>query len=403
MVVDSEIRQQDALDRLDRLESYLRIDPANELLLCDAFNLAVQCSAWERAERILRAAQNGHAADTQTWTLRACDLLLAQKAFDKATALLLELSRVPHARPEILDGIDHSHAYVDFAQGAYQACADRLSKCVNRANQNDRLVEMPPAATCCLWLRAQHRLGKLREAFDWIVRRAEGRELEPDIAGIGSLIAVDLAEMDAARSWSMLGLANAEQDMQQPEALVAGAAMLLASKKAVEAIVLLDRALRRNPNDGRTWSTRGFAQLLSGELPGATHDFDEAVKAMPTHIGTWLGRAWANVLQKEFSKAESDFEAALKLDHNFAESHGGLAVALAFQKKSVLAREHAEIARRLDKHNLSGRYADALLTGEISSSESLVRLARRLVGSREIVKGIKLSGWIAHESDDPGP
>jgi hypothetical protein len=78
----------------------------------------------------------------------------------------------------------------------------------------------------------------------------------------------------------------------------------------------------------------------------------------------------------------TSFENALALDRNFAESHGGLAVVFALQSQAHKAQEYAEVALKLDRNNISGRYAQALLSGEIKDTETLQRLARRLLSSR---------------------
>ena len=111
---------------------------------------------------------------------------------------------------------------------------------------------------------------------------------------------------------------------------------------------------------------------------------------MPGHIGTWHGQGWAQLLDHDLEAAQKSFGTALEMDRNFSESHGGLAVVLALRKQDVLARQHAEKALRLDKNNLSGRYAQALLNGEVKDTVAIRKLAQRLLAGREAQAGVSI-------------
>jgi tetratricopeptide (TPR) repeat protein len=146
---------------------------------------------------------------------------------------------------------------------------------------------------------------------------------------------------------------------------------------------------------------RGFAALLANDLPGARAAFLKAVAAMPQHIGTWHGLGWTQIVQGDLAAAHSSFNTALALDRNFAESHGGLAVVLALQSKREMAAEHAELALRLDRANLSGRYAQALLSGEVKDASEVQRFARRLLGGRVGPLGGDMGDIFAPEATPP--
>ncbi|MFS2048880.1 tetratricopeptide repeat protein, partial [Variovorax sp. CT11-76] len=135
------------------------------------------------------------------------------------------------------------------------------------------------------------------------------------------------------------------------------------------------------------WSTRGFAALLANDLAGASEAFRRALAAMGRHIGTWHGQGWTQILQGQLAEARRSFETAIALDRNFGESHGGLAVVLAMQGEREQAQAQAELALRLDKANVSGRYAQALLSGDVKDAKDLQRLARRLLGGRSAPLG----------------
>jgi len=88
---------------------------------------------------------------------------------------------------------------------------------------------------------------------------------------------------------------------------------------------------------------------------------------------------WSQLVQRKMDSARSSFESALALDRNFAESHGGLAVVLALENDVQGAREHVERALRLDPGNLSGRFAQAILKGEINNPDAFQELVHRLL------------------------
>ena len=73
------------LQRLDRLEAFLRQDPQNAELLADTFDTALQAGAWERADFHL---QHGLALglDGAAWRLRQAHWLLGQHRWVEARA-----------------------------------------------------------------------------------------------------------------------------------------------------------------------------------------------------------------------------------------------------------------------------------------------------------------------------
>ena len=157
---------------------------------------------------------------------------------------------------------------------------------------------------------------------------------------------------------------------------------------------MLAQALRQHPQDGRSWSALGLADMLAGDLEQAMHDFRQAVVFMPAHIGTWDGLGWARLLSQALQEARAAFEQALALDRNFGESHGAMAVVQALQGEREQAVQSIERAKRLDKANLSARYAESILSGEASDVQALQRLAQRLLGERKGPLGGTMADWL---------
>lgn len=364
------------LQGLERLEGYLREDPSNPGLLAEAFEAALQCAEWERA-----AFHLGHAQALQpgnlAWALREGDLLLAQGRHERAAEVLGRLQTLSGTPPEFADAVLHNLAWIAFQAGQYQACLDQL------AGRMQDTRKPAPVALARLWLRALHHAGQVEQAVAWASAAQEQGWLPAAAAGVASLAALDADQLVLAGQWAQSALQQSTPADRPIEALVTQSSLALARQDAQQARTLARSALQISPRDGRAWSAHALADLLAGDLPTALAHFDNALAAIPGHIGTWHGKAWAQLLSSDLQAAQRSFTSALELDRNFAESHGGLAVALALQGHSQEARQHIERALRLDPVNLSGRYAQAILEGEIQDLESFQAFARRLLRGQD--------------------
>ena len=383
----------DAGRRLDRLEAYLRQDPQNAKLLTEAFEVAFAGGLHDRAEFHLRHAQ-ALALDRLGWILREAHWLLAQQRWREADALLLQhetaLADSPHHATSA-----HDLAYIALREGRAADGLARLRPVIDSVappRQIDAAIEIT-------WLRLLHRAGELPQAMEWLQRREARAALRPGPAGVGSLVALDAGDYDAALRWSSAAL---RETGVPPEALVASASLALAARDAAAARTLLARAMQSNANDGRTWSAMGFAELLDGRLPAARAAFERATALMPEHVGTWHGLGWAAIAQRDLPAARHAFDVALTLDRNFAESHGGAAVAAALAGDRVAARAGIDRALGLDAQSLAARYAEALLAGDASDSASLQRLAERLLGGRRSPFGLDMAALLRPNAGGTG-
>jgi tetratricopeptide (TPR) repeat protein len=370
-----------AVSRLDQFDTYLQEDPDNIALLADAFDAALQCAQWSRAFVYLRHGQALVPADVG-WRLREGDFWLAQSNFQQAKAVLTSLASESNLPSGVSDVVLHNLAYIDFKSGDFAACVERMASRLDVTPSDANSVPGFDPALPVLWLRALHRVGELKRAIDWTKRAAATGGLPPQAAGVASLIALDAGELTLARQWAELAIEQANANDRPIEALVTQSSLALAARDPVRAQTLAATALRFNPHDGRAWSAHAFADLLAGQLQQARVNFAKALTAMPGHIGTWHGQGWTHLLLRDLESAQASFTQALSLDRNFAESHGGLAVVLAVRGLTQPAHEHAELAMRLDKSNLSGRYAQAILSGEVQDADEFQRLIERLLGGR---------------------
>lgn len=394
-----------ARQRLERLEGFLRQDPRNNALLIDAFETALACGEWARAEFHLKHAQ-ALQLDALAWQLREGDFWLAQQDYEQALTVLASLNAVPNPPPGFRNVLLHNLAYIDLKRDRLADCIERLAPTLEAQSSQEASAPasvdgiQPSVAVRALqqlWLRALHREGQFDRAMAWAVDAEQKERIDPQAAGVASLIAIDAEDFAAARRWAALSLADGSPNDRPTETLVAQASLALAARDAEQASNFADAALQRHPGDGRALSTKGLAALLGNDLLGAMDAFHRALAVMGEHIGTWHGLGWTQILSGQLAEAHASFETALELDRNFAESHGGLAVVLAMQSKREQAQEHAELALRLDKSNVSGRYAQALLSGDVKDAKDLQRLARRLLGGRTAPLGGDMGQIFAEE------
>ncbi|MET3513402.1 tetratricopeptide (TPR) repeat protein [Pseudacidovorax sp. 1753] len=374
-----------ARQRLQRMEGFLQQDPSNNELLITAFEASLACGEWDKAQAHLRHAQ-GLDADPLGWRLREGDFWLAQQRYDEAQAVLEALLPTPNPPHGFLDVLMHNLAFIDLRRGDKGRSVERLASVLETSTPSSVTASEsagnPPVAARALqqlWSRALHQDAQLARAMAWALDAERRGSLDPQAAGVASLIAIDASDFDAAKRWSDLSLGSGDAAEHPAEAFVACASLALARQDAAMAGRFADAALQRHPGDGRALSTRGFAWLLAGELGEAFKAFKQALSVMGQHIGTWHGLAWTQIAQGDLAGAEESFQSALSLDRNFAESHGGLAVALAMQSRQGESSEHAELALRLDRSNASGRYAQALLSGEVKDASDVQRFARRIL------------------------
>ncbi|MDM0122203.1 tetratricopeptide repeat protein [Variovorax arabinosiphilus] len=395
-------RLQAMRQRLDRLDGFLREDPANQTLLVDAFETALACGEWERAHFHLRHGQSLQ-VDALAWRLREGDFFLAQQRYDEAVATLAALAGTPGAPDGFAHVLLHNQAFVDFRRYRFGDCIARLEEVL--AGPQSLSLNRAPVQTVRalqqLWLRALHQHAQRARGVAWAQEAEQHNRLDVHAGGVASLLAFDVEDFANARRWAQASLAAGED--APVEALVTEGSAALAAGDPQQAVQVIDHALQAYPGEGRAWSVRGFAQLYLGSIDQAEAAFDRAVELMPRHIGTWHGLGWTQMQRGDLGAARRSFETALALDRNFSDTHGGLAVVLALEGARPEAEVHVELALRLDRRSLSGLYAQALLDGRVTDQGELRRLAKRLFGDRPAPYGGRVVDLLPSLGDgEPG-
>jgi Flp pilus assembly protein TadD len=349
-------------DRLQQLEQLLAQDPDNDLLQSDVYQLALESGDHARAQAIVDKA---HAAKPSSveWRFKRAALCIRQRRLDEAAALLLALDAEVPGNAAIL----HNRAFVLFLQGAYEACADMLRARVSAPANGVSALQ-------ALWLRTLHHLGQLDQAWSWIEGQHDVVADNGELAGIASLIAVDMGRFDIAQEMALRVL---QAHARQFEALLAGASVALIHHEPGPAHRLLDVALDVNPQDPRAWSTRGFALMLESNGVDAQRAFETALENAPAHTDSWRGLAWSRVLQQDLEGAEKAFLQALALAPDLANAAGGMAVIEARRDAAANARSWIAKAKALDAADLAAQFAESMLSGDVTDLQQAQRLAER--------------------------
>ncbi|MGE1005004.1 tetratricopeptide repeat protein [Ralstonia pseudosolanacearum] len=363
--------------RLERLQGYLEADPENDRLRAEVFEVALEGGNLELAEQMVNAMLSKDVG-SQPWEHRRALVLLARKDFPAAQAILESLVAAGVNDIAVVCNL----AFVLFAQGRVEAARDRLTDLVEGAQAVDQHA-------LTLWLRCQHHLAQLSDGLRKFDEQIAAHSVSAEARGVASLMALDAGRLADAQAWSTQALAD---DPGQFEALACQGSLALGKQDAEAAMACFERALARNPEDGRCWSGLAFTHLLKQRFDEAHRAFLKAVGHMTGHIGTWIGLGWCDFMRHDLPAAHRAFAGALALDRNFAESHGSLAVVLAAEGKRAEAAWEIERALGLDKHCLSARYAQALLSGEASDPAAFRRLAlHALAQHRGPVEGQSLA------------
>lgn len=365
-----------AEQRLSRLQQYLLVDPGNEPLRADLFQLALQLGRAELAQAQVTHQLAIDPLDVN-WRHRQAALAMQRHDYGDAVRLLAALAPEAPGNPHIR----HDLGRALFRQGEFALALAQLEPLVEQ-----QLGQVPAALS--LWMRCQQRLGEHELLLDVFAARAADTPLPPEAYGVAGLIALDAERVEQARAWAGHALALAPR---QREALVAMGTLAVADQDGASAKLYLEACLADHPQDGRAWSALGLARLIDLELAPALEALLRAVRYMPEHIGTWHALGWCQLSLRDVGAARDSFAHALEMDHNFGDSHGALAVTLAMLGEQGPAHQHIERALRLDPGSLVALYARSVLDGEGRDPQAFRLMARRLLGRHKTLTGAPLA------------
>ncbi len=142
---------------------------------------------------------------------------------------------------------------------------------------------------------------------------------------------------------ALLLLAAPAVAAQRPEPVksseTAQAQILIDAGRPQDAIAVLDRALRRQPDDARALFLRSTARFLTDDLQGGRADLDRALALDPKNRPAWLTRAGLEIAEKRYGPALEALQRAEALDPAAADNHLNIGAVVLLQGKLADATE----------------------------------------------------------------
>lgn len=114
---------------------------------------------------------------------------------------------------------------------------------------------------------------------------------------------------------------------------------LIADARPEEAIELLDKALKRRPDDARALLLRSTAYFMLGKMVEGKRDLDRAITLDPANRQAWLNRAGLEVAQEDYEAALRSFGRAETLDPAAAENSLNIGAVLLLLDRFDQARD----------------------------------------------------------------
>jgi tetratricopeptide (TPR) repeat protein len=346
-----------ALDaRLQRLQSFVDLDPGNLRLLSEAAELASTLGNDAALTDLLHRYEVIEPLPAGLLNLRAVQAMKTG-AYDGAAEILRDLLADHPGDPSLRFNLAWCHA----GMGDYEP-VDLLI--------DDTVAAAAPKAAA-LKVQALHHLGRLGEALAFGARLSAARPDDIDLAAALSVVALDAEQADLAARYAALA-------GDTHEGLSTLGMLALGSDQLDEALEYFERSLQARPDSARGLVGKGLSLLVAERRDEAASCLDEGARQFGDHLGSWIAAGWAYFVKGDLATSRARFEHALALDDTFAESHGGLAVLDAVEGNLEGARRRADIALRLDRTCLSGALARSLLLaaeGDQASAERVRNIA----------------------------
>ena len=375
--------------QLASTESYLAVDPGNAPLLARAIDLCLELGDAARALPHAEAATALDPADPFL-AYRHGIVLMGLHQWAPARALLAPLAaRDPDVNLAI------ATATCSMMLGDAPAVLAVLAPFASDPQL--------PGAAVTLLVRAHHHMGDVDSALALVATHRDRMAGDVAFCGAAALACLDAGQLDDAAAFSAAAReAGAAQGLSTVEADVTLATIALVNTDPATAIAGFEAVLAAHPEEGRSWSGLGMANLLRRDFTSAGPQLEKAVHLMPGHIGSWHTLGWCRIFEGHYSAAAQAFETALALDRNFAESHGGLAVVAALSGQREEAEAAAQRALGLDRTSLAARYAQMVLAGDTLDQDRFRTLALRLLRGHRTPLGESLADVVLRENEQPG-
>lgn len=361
--------------RLERLQSYLRVDPNNINLICDLTDLHLHLGQMEEARQLLERSGNLDAHNTRH-LFQCSQLLIHRHQFADAVELLLKLQD---------SGVDNAGVRYNLA-----LCHSMLGNLELATTLSESLHASP--FRCfegdLLHIRMLHHAGKLEEATALGEALIAGQPEHAGLLGLLALVVLDGGDLEKAGAYARRAYLI---DADNLEALITLGTQALEAFELEQAKRFFENATQVKPEEGRGWLGSGLAALQALDLDLAESCLEKSVQLLPGYLVGWNTLAWTRILMGDVAGAEQAIATALDLDAGFAESFGTLAVIRVLQGRRAEAEEAILAARKLDEDSFAAEFAGSLLV-EGDSNESAAReKARKILVKPAVGGGITIN------------
>ena len=343
---------------LKRMLGYLEQDQANEFLTFDAIDLCLKEGQLDIAEQLLQEASK-HWPGSAGVLNRAALIALRRNA---PALAIVELEKI--LEKGLADvAVRYNLAYANYLIGNYERACEVLKPVLAEDDQF-------PALTHIYTLSLQQ-LGHTEAAVEYAEACVSKRPNDADLQGILALLYLDSErDIGACRRYTEAAL---KSNPAHPMALLSASALAMMDEQPETALAYAGKVAKRNPQDGRAWSSMGMAQMFMRDFNAARQSLENAVQYIPNHIGTWHSLAWVQLLQNDITGAETSFNKANEIDHNFGETQGGLAVIAELQGDEAKAKRLMAKAKRLAPAGMTLQYLKLLQLQETGNQAEILK------------------------------
>ncbi|WP_019962420.1 tetratricopeptide repeat protein [Woodsholea maritima] len=360
-------------EKVQRLLSYLELDPDNRNLLSDVIDSALQDGHPLLAYELLnnKVFFSG-LTDKEVYLSALCALQF--KDYEQAINLFSKLTEKYPTDPII----NFNLCYCCFQLGQYKQALESLLPMTTRS--------LPQAAS--LEVQLLHHSGELDLAMD---KARDSLTRYPDYADLKyttALLALDAEDFDYTRS-----LSDSSSEDHPTLNLIKGNLDLL-DGDVDKASFAFKRALELSPNSPRALIGIGLVELLHKRYSTAGAYFDQAAQTLETHLGSWVAASWAYILNNDLETAERRLNTALLLDDTFDEIHGGLAVIDALRGEIPSAQRKLRVAFRLNPQSGAAQLASFIVLNQTGRTEDAYNLLQKALETDFMGQGANLTQMI---------
>ena len=355
--------------RIDKLLSYLSVDPDNTNLQLDYLQEALTEKEFEKSWTVvLKVVASGVTVKDERALYLVSTLAMALGNYEEATSWLKQGLDSGFEKSWVVYNLCYSFLQMDNYLDAEQFFNQYSSEF---ADDFDFSLLGGRVLLFC---------EKYKEANESLLAALKVSPGNPEALGLLSLVLLDKGELKEAEDVSAKAL---DHNPVQTEALITSASVHIANLQANDCLNKIDLLLAEKPNVGRAISIKGQALLLNKDYEGAKAAFEDAVKSMPNHIGTWHAKGWNHLLLNEVDKAALAFKAAYDLDHNFGESHGAMALISYLQGNQSDCEWYLQRAVRLDKNGFTAQYVQSILLQNKGDNQGAERIIEDIIAKAE--------------------